>query len=70
MRTCVACRLEAGRNALTRFVRAGDGSITEDPSGRAPGRGAYLHDDSRCRDLAVRRHSLERALKVRANRER
>jgi predicted RNA-binding protein YlxR (DUF448 family) len=38
----------------------------EDPTGRAPGRGAYLHDDPDCRALALKKRSLERALRTRA----
>jgi len=65
VRTCVACRQEAGKTGLVRFVRDRGGTIVEDLSGRAPGRGAYLHDDPACRELALRRRSLERALKAR-----
>ena len=50
---------------LVRFVRSPAGEIVEDPSGRAPGRGAYLHDDPGCRALAAKRRSLERALRDR-----
>lgn len=66
VRTCVACREEAGKRGLVRFVRDAGGTIVEDPTGRAPGRGAYLHDDPSCRELALRRKSLERALRQRA----
>jgi predicted RNA-binding protein YlxR (DUF448 family) len=65
VRTCVACRQEAGKTGLVRFVRGSEGMIVEDASGRAPGRGAYLHDDPECRALALKRRSLERALKGR-----
>jgi uncharacterized protein len=64
VRTCVACRQEAGKTGLIRFVRDREGTIAEDPTGRAPGRGAYLHDDPTCRELALKRRSLERALKT------
>jgi predicted RNA-binding protein YlxR (DUF448 family) len=64
VRTCVACRQEAGKWALLRLVRAADGSAHLDSSGRAPGRGAYLHPATACLDLARRRHALERALKA------
>ncbi|TMC12930.1 MAG: YlxR family protein [Chloroflexi bacterium] len=63
VRTCVACREEAGKRSLTRFVRSAAGEIVEDPTGRARGRGAYLHDDPACRELAAKRRSLERALR-------
>ena len=62
-RTCVGCRQEAGKRALVRFVRGADGAVVEDATGRAPGRGAYLHDDPACRELATRKRSLERALR-------
>jgi predicted RNA-binding protein YlxR (DUF448 family) len=66
IRTCVACRLEAGKRTLVRFTRNAEGEVMEDPSGRAAGRGAYLHDDPSCRELALKKRSLERALRSRA----
>jgi uncharacterized protein len=65
-RTCVACRDEAGKRTLVRFTRNSEGVVVEDPTGRAPGRGAYLHDDPDCRALALKKRSLERALRTRA----
>jgi len=35
-----------------------------DPTGRMPGRGAYLCRDASCWDTAVRKRNLEHALKV------
>ncbi len=64
VRTCVACRLESGKGVLVRFVRDAAGAVVEDPTGRAPGRGAYLHDDPACRALALKKRSLERALRL------
>ncbi|HEY8813473.1 MAG TPA: YlxR family protein [Candidatus Dormibacteraeota bacterium] len=66
VRTCVACREEAGKWALIRFTRTPEGVVVEDPTGRAPGRGAYLHDRPACRALALKKRSLERALRSRA----
>jgi predicted RNA-binding protein YlxR (DUF448 family) len=43
-------------------VRSPDGMIAIDPTGRAPGRGAYLCHDAACFATAGRRHALERAL--------
>jgi len=62
VRTCVACRQEAGKGALIRLVRGPDGSAATDPSGRAPGRGAYLHRNQECIEMARKRRQLERAL--------
>ena len=63
-RTCVACRETGGKRGLLRVARAPDGSVVYDRSGRAPGRGAYLHPDAGCIQLARRRRALERALKA------
>jgi len=62
VRTCVACRQEAGKGALIRLVRGPDGSAAMDPTGRAPGRGAYLHRNQDCVGTARKRHQLERSL--------
>ncbi len=63
-RTCVACRQEAGKGDLVRYVRSPDGRVGIDPSGRAPGRGAYLHDSPDCLATARKRRALERALRA------
>jgi uncharacterized protein len=62
MRTCVACRSERQKRELVRIVRAPDGSVALDPTGRAPGRGAYLCADSSCWPVALKKSSIERAL--------
>jgi predicted RNA-binding protein YlxR (DUF448 family) len=64
VRTCVGCREEAGKRALIRLVRGPDGAVRTDPTGRAQGRGAYLHADPACLALARSRRALERSLKV------
>jgi predicted RNA-binding protein YlxR (DUF448 family) len=38
--------------------------LVPDPRARITGRGAWLHPDPDCLDLAVRRRALPRALKV------
>ena len=64
VRTCVACRQEAGKADLIRLVRKPDGSVGVDREGRAPGRGAYLHATAECIELARKRRSVDRALKT------
>ena len=63
MRTCVGCRVRAVKPALLRVVVA-DGVLTVDPAGRLPGRGASVHPDLVCVDLADRRRAFPRALRV------
>jgi len=41
-----------------------DGSVIPDLAGRAPGRGAYLHPEPGCLDLAVRRRAFPRAFRL------
>ncbi len=61
-RTCVACREESGKQALIRFVRLPEGGAAMDRTGRAPGRGAYLHSTPACIEAARKRRALDRAL--------
>ena len=61
-RTCVACRREADKGALIRVVRGATGAAMVDRSGRAPGRGAYLHGDASCLETARKKRALERSL--------
>jgi uncharacterized protein len=62
VRTCVACRQEAGKRELVRLVRRPDGAVELDPTGKSPGRGAYLHASADCLEVARKRRLVERAL--------
>lgn len=67
-RTCIGCRQVAARTQLVRLVRepAPDGAaprVRVDPTRSAPGRGAWLHPDSSCLDLALRRGGFPRAFR-------
>ena len=64
VRTCVACRQEAGKRELVRLVREPSGGVRIDPTGRAGGRGAYLHRDPDCIEQGRRRGAVARALKA------
>ncbi len=63
-RTCVGCRAARPKGEMVRIVRAPDGSTVLDPSGKRPGRGAYVCPNPECLDKAVRRKALDRALKA------
>jgi predicted RNA-binding protein YlxR (DUF448 family) len=63
-RTCVVCRSTTAKRTLHRIVRTPAGTVAYDPTGKAPGRGAYLCGQPVCLDMAVRRRSIQRALKV------
>lgn len=40
-----------------------DGALTLDSYGRLPGRGAHVHPDTHCLELAARRRAFARALR-------
>ncbi len=63
VRTCVGCRGRAARAGLLRVV-AVDGVLAVDPGRRLPGRGASVHPDLACVDLADKRRAFVRALRV------
>lgn len=50
------------KRSLIRIVRSPEG-VTIDPSGKVPGRGAYLHDEPSCWEVGLR-GSLARALRT------
>ena len=67
-RTCVGCRRRALKRDLVRVV-AGPDHAGLDPTGKAPGRGAYVHRDPACLGLALRRGALDQALRTRLSDE-
>jgi hypothetical protein len=77
-RTCVGCRSRADKSDLIRVVAVDDtfqpaprqmdgeraDQVVPDVRGRLPGRGAYLHRDRTCLELAERRRAFGRALRL------
>jgi predicted RNA-binding protein YlxR (DUF448 family) len=61
-RTCVGCRQVLPKRSLIRIVRA-PGGVRVDPTGKAAGRGAYLHDKRSCWQVGLK-GSLARALRA------
>ena len=64
-RTCAGCRSHDAKATMLRVVRTSDGGVEVDPTGRARGRGAYVHRAEACVDAALRRGGLARALRAR-----
>ncbi|MBI3977925.1 MAG: YlxR family protein [Chloroflexi bacterium] len=63
-RTCVACRQVRAKRDLVRIVRAADGAVRVDPTGKLAGRGAYICRARPCWEQGLRAHALEHALKT------
>jgi len=61
-RTCVGCRSVLPKQSLIRIVRGSEG-VQVDLTGKAPGRGAYLHDIQSCWERGLK-GSLARALRT------
>jgi predicted RNA-binding protein YlxR (DUF448 family) len=49
---------------MVRVVRTPEGTIEVDPTGKRPGRGAYLCQRKSCWERALKRRSLDHALKT------
>ena len=61
-RTCVGCREVLAKRTLIRIVRGQD-AVHVDPTGKMPGRGAYLHDRRSCWERGLK-GALANALKT------
>ena len=66
-RTCVGCREVQPKRSLIRIVRGPEG-VKIDMSGKAPGRGAYIHDSHTCWQAALH-GALARALNMEITQE-
>ena len=49
LRMCIACREMKPKKEMLRVVRNADGEIQADPTGKLPGRGAYICQNENCR---------------------
>src|ERR671917_1310039 len=63
-RTCIACRKVDAKRGLQRLVRVDGDHVVVDPTGKRPGRGAYLCAERGCWEHALKRTAIERALKI------
>ena len=63
-RTCVGCGTVTAKRALVRIVRGPEGEVRPDPTGKAPGRGTYLHASRACWESGLKKRRLERSLSV------
>ncbi|MDO4547885.1 MAG: YlxR family protein [Clostridia bacterium] len=59
---CVGCREMKPKAELIRVVKPPEGEAFLDPTGKKPGRGAYICRDVECLKKAKKQKSLSRAL--------
>jgi len=62
-RTCIGCRQVGGKRSFIRIVRTADG-VTVDPTGKAAGRGAYIHNNRMCWEKVLEGNRLNQALRT------
>ena len=62
MRMCVSCRERFAKKDLIRIVAQADGTVTVDPTGRMPGRGAYVCHNPECMKKAGDNSQFDRGL--------
>ena len=59
-RTCIGCGMQKDKKDLIRIVKNKQGEILLDRTGRLPGRGAYICDNTECLEKLVRSKRLEK----------
>ncbi|MBQ3390129.1 MAG: YlxR family protein [Firmicutes bacterium] len=75
MRRCIGCMESKPKKELIRVVAAKpeeEGGVAEvilDPTGKAPGRGAYLCPKAECFEKAVKKRAIARSLNAEVTRE-
>lgn len=61
MRMCVSCRNMREKRTLMRLVKSDD-TVIYDPTGKMPGRGAYICKSTECVERAKKTKAIDRAL--------
>ena len=64
LRRCSGCGESKPKRELVRVVRAQDGTVSLDLTGKKPGRGAYVCPRAACLAKARKAKRIERALEV------
>lgn len=63
LRSCIACRQRYPKRELIRVIRTPERKVEIDPTGKRPGRGAYLCRKGQCWEVALQPQRLSQALK-------
>ena len=61
-RRCVGCNESKPKRELIRVVRAPDGTISADATGRKSGRGVYICPKEECLNKAIKTKRMEKSL--------
>ena len=66
-RRCVGCGEQRPKDKLMRIVRLPDGRTETDPTGKKPGRGAYICYDEKCLAKGMKRLSRSLSAEISAD---
>ena len=69
IRKCLATKKSYPKEELFRVVKTPNNEVLLDISGKANGRGAYIHKSIEAIDVAIKSHCLDRALEAKVNEE-
>ena len=58
MRKCIACGEQKPKKELIRVVKNKEDEVDVDFTGKANGRGAYICNDKKCFELAIKKKCL------------
>lgn len=61
---CVSCRTRRDKKDLVRVTLGEDGNLIVDPTGKHPGRGAYLCKNEDCIKTELKAHRISKGLNV------
>ncbi len=64
LRMCIVCKKMLPKAELIRVVKAPDGSMSFDKTGKKNGRGAYLCDSKECVEKCLKKKLLNKAFKI------
>ena len=64
LRMCINCREMKPKREMIRLVKSESGEIDIDPTGKKPGRGAYICGETECVTTAKKQKKIERSFGV------
>ncbi len=68
-RTCIGCNTIKEKNELIRIVKNKENEISIDKTGKMNGRGAYICDEIKCLEKAIKTKRLERVFGIKISDE-
>ena len=68
-RTCIGCNTIKDKNELIRIVKNKENKISIDKTGKMNGRGAYICDEIKCLEKAIKTKRLERVFEIKISDE-